>query len=185
MTGLASRPLAPRTVCGLVDEGVPARIRHAPLLPACGSDGPFSDRYRSRRVRSRSRNDRSRSRRERLRSSGRHEARHDRLRSRDRRRSRDRLTLSSDRSRSRKRSWWPSQMMFLPPGIAATLGRGWSLTLQWWETPLLCPRLPCRTSPGCSSACWGSLRCGMWLGLLCFRLRASTVPGRCQVLLLR
>ena len=80
---------------------------------------------------------------------------------------------------------WIAWRLFLPPGIAATLGRGWSLPLQWRAAPPLCPRLLCRTSPGCSSACRGSLLRGMQLGGLCFRLRVSPVLGRCLVLLLR
>ena len=39
MTGLASRTLAPRPVCGLVDAGALAGILHAPFLPACGLGG--------------------------------------------------------------------------------------------------------------------------------------------------
>ena len=30
--------------------------------------------------------------------------------------------------------------LFLPPRIAATLVRGWSLPLRWRAAPLLCPR---------------------------------------------
>ena len=40
VTGLASRTLSPRTVRGLVDEGTLAGILHSPLLPACGLVGP-------------------------------------------------------------------------------------------------------------------------------------------------
>ena len=71
---------------------------------------------------------------------------------------------------------------FQPPGIAAT-GRGWSLPTRWWAAPLLCPRLPCRTSPGCPSACRGPLRSGTQLGLLCLWLWASMVPECCLALL--
>ena len=39
VTGLASRALTPRTVCGLVDEGALTVTRHAPLLPMPGPSG--------------------------------------------------------------------------------------------------------------------------------------------------
>ena len=51
-----------------------------------------------------------------------------------------------------------ARRLLLPPGIAATLGQGWRLPLRWRAAPVPCPRLLCRTSPGCSSACQGPLR---------------------------
>ena len=68
-----------------------------------------------------------------------------------------------------------------PPGIAATLGRGRSL--RWRAALSPGPHLLCRTSPGCSSACWGPMLSAMRLWALRFRLLAS--PVCCLVLLLR
>ena len=66
--------------------------------------------------------------------------------------------------------------LMVPPRIAATLGCGWSLLLQFWAAPSLSPSLLCRTSPCCSSACWGSVNSGM-----CFQLLPVQVLGRCLV----
>ena len=63
---------------------------------------------------------------------------------------------------------WITQRQFLPPGIAATLGRGWNLPPQLWVAPFLGSRPLCQTLPGCSSACWGPLRGGMRLWGLVF-----------------
>ena len=113
VTSLASRTLASRTVCGLVDESALTVTRPAPLLPVCGLD---EDRDRDRQVHSCSRSDRLRLQRLHSRSSGRRKARHDLSRShdsrywlRDSRWSCDRSPLSSDRSWSWKRSWWPGR----------------------------------------------------------------------------
>ena len=46
-----------------------------------------------------------------------------------------------------------TQRQLLPPGIAATLGREWSLPLRLQVAPFLDSRPLCRTLPGCSSAC--------------------------------
>ena len=125
--GLASCALAPRTVCGLVDEGTLAVTCHAALLPVCGFGGPrsrSSDRYQDRRVCSR--------------SSGRCEAQHDRSRSHGSRyRSRDRSPLSSDRLRSRERRWQPGQSH----RDRATLGQ------ELRVAPFLDSRPPCQAVP--------------------------------------
>ena len=71
--------------------------------------------------------------------------------------------------------------LMVPPGIAVTLGCGWSLLLQLRAAPSLSPSLRCRTSSGCSSACWGPVNSGMRLQALCFRLLPVSVVGCCLV----
>ena len=78
-----------------------------------------------------------------------------------------------------------ARRQLLPPGIVATLGRGWSLPLQLRVVPFLGSRPLYRTLPGCFSACRGPLCNGMRLLGLCFRLLASPVLGFCLALLLR
>ena len=65
----------------------------------------------------------------------------------------------------------------LPPGVAATLGREWSLPLWLWVAPFLYSRPLCRTLPSCSSACQGPWRSGMRPWGLYFRLLLSPVLG--------
>ena len=78
-----------------------------------------------------------------------------------------------------------ARRLLLPPEITATLGRGWSPPLRSRAAPSPGPRLLCRASPGCSSACRGPMCSGMQSWALHFRLLASPVPGCCLVLLLR
>ena len=91
--GLASRALAPRTVCGLVDESALAVTRHAPPLPMCGLDAPGLGLLTATGT-----SEYTRALGATVRSHG------SRYRSRDRRRPHDR-SPPSDRSRSVKRSW--------------------------------------------------------------------------------
>ena len=51
--------------------------------------------------------------------------------------------------------------LLVPPGIVTTLGRGWCLPLRLRAAPPHGPRLLCRTSPSCSSACRGPVNSGM------------------------
>ena len=53
------------------------------------------------------------------------------------------------------------QRQLLLPGIAETLGRGWSLPLRLQVAPFLDSHPLCWTLPGCSSACRGSWCRGM------------------------
>ena len=75
--------------------------------------------------------------------------------------------------------------LLVPPRIVATQGQGWSLPLRLRAAPSPCPRLTCRTLPGCSSACQGPMSSGTLWWALHFRLLPSLVPGCCLALLLR
>ena len=72
-----------------------------------------------------------------------------------------------------------AQRQLLLPGIAATLGRGWSLPLWLLLPPFLDSRPLCRTLPGCSSACRGPWHSGM------FKAAGVTGAGCCLALPLR
>ena len=63
--------------------------------------------------------------------------------------------------------------LMVPPRIVATLSRGWSLLLRLRAVPSHGPSLLYRTSPGCSSVCWGPVNSGMLLRALRFRLLPS------------
>ena len=193
VTGLASRTLVPRTVRCLVDEGALAGIRHAPLLPACGLGGPGPGRSLQTAT-----SPIEFTHALRVTVCGLDEcacvhlavtrpgvtgcghtgpanghvtiAGHETIHPFP-------LTVRSLRMGVGSLSGVAgiARRQLLPPGIAATLGRGRSLPLRLRVAPFLGSRPLCRTLPGCSSACQGPLRSGMQLWGLCFRLLASPV----------
>ena len=171
MTGIVSPSLAPRGVCGLVDAGALAGILLAPLLSTCSLGGPGRGLWTATGPV------------EFAHALGvtvcRHEARRDR-----------RGHTGPATGRVTVVGHWTvrclekgvgslggvagiARRQLLPPGIVATLCRGWSLSLWLRAAPF----------PGCSSACQGPLHSWMQIWGPCFQLLASQVPGCCLVLL--
>ena len=136
-----------------------------------------SDRYRSRRVRLHSWSDCPWSRRLNSRSSGHCKARHDWSRSHG-----SSPFLLTDRSLGKgggglggvARS---ALRQLLHSGIAATLGRGWSLPLRLQVALFLGSRPPCQTLPGYYLACQVPWRSGMQPWGLCFSAAGVTSTG--------
>ena len=175
MTGLASHALIPRTVRGLVDEGTLAVTRHAPLLPVCSHGSP-SLRIATGPV-------------EFARALGVTVRGHNgcacvhlavaRPGVIGRGHTCPAIGCVTVNGHVTARPFLLTvrglgkgigglggvagitQRQLLPTGIAAILGRRWSLPLQLQVAPFLdsCPL--CRTMPGCSSACQGPWCSGM------------------------
>ena len=155
LTSLANRAVSPRTVRSLVDEGALAVTRHAPLLPVCGLDDPGRGLLTATRT---------------------IECARDRLAV-----ARPGVIACGRMGPATGHVTIAGLVTTLPflltarghgrgvggldgvAGIAAALGRRWSLPLRLRLAPSLFPRPLSRTSPGCSSACLDPWHSGMWL----------------------